>query len=207
MVQLEVYGYARSTCTQRVMILLEELELKYSFNEVDITAGEQKSKEFLELQPFGKVPYVVYGDRPLFESRSILRYISKLNRDIEDLHGGVNVDIWLEAESQNFNVPASKILYERAWKRAEDGEPDKAVIERSLKELESVIDVYEQRLESQDYIAGDDYSIADIAHVPTIYLLLKYGYKDVFKSRPNVYNWVKLILRRPAVRSVLEVTK
>jgi glutathione S-transferase len=205
MVQLEVYGYARSTCTQRVLILLEELELKYSFNEVDITAGEQQSKEYLELQPFGKVPYVVYGDRPLFESRSILRYISKLNRDIEDFHGGVNVDMWLEVESQNFSGPSTKILYERAWKK--DGEPDKSVIEASLEQLGRVLDVYEKRLEHQDYIAGDDFSIADISHIPYIYLMLKYGYKDVYKTRPNVYNWIKLILRRPAVRKVIEVTK
>jgi len=203
MVQLSVYGNPKATCTQRVLILLEELELKYNFKEVDLRKGEQKSEEYRRLQPFGKVPAVEYGEKTLFESRSILRYIARNNRDPMDLLGDVYVDMWLEVESQNFNPPASKIVYEKMFKD-KDSEPDQAVMKAEAKRLAEILDVYESRLETQEYIAGDNYSIADISHIPYAYCLLKCGYKDLFKSRPNVYNWLKRIMRRPAVKSVLD---
>ena len=75
MVQVDVYGDARATCTQRVLILLEELDLKYDLKSVDLSKGDHKTPEFMELQPFGKVPAIKYDDRVVFESRSILRKI------------------------------------------------------------------------------------------------------------------------------------
>ncbi|NBP00065.1 MAG: glutathione S-transferase family protein [Proteobacteria bacterium] len=203
MVQLSVYGYPKATCTQRVLILLEELELKYNFKQVDLRKGEQKSEDYLRLQPFGKVPVVEYGEKTLFESRSILRYIARNNRNPMDLLGDVYVDMWLEVESQNFNPPASKIVYEKMFKD-KDSEPNQELMKAEAKKLAEVLDVYESRLETQEYIAGDNYSIADISHIPYAYCLLKCGFKDLFKSRPNVYNWLKRIMRRPAVKAVLD---
>jgi glutathione S-transferase len=200
MVQLTVYGHAKATCTQRVLILLEELELKYDFNEIDLSNGEHKEEEYLKLQPFGKIPVVKYGDRVLFESRSILRYIAKNNKEPVNLLGDVNCDIWLEAESQNFNPHASAIISEKVFKKTND----EAVIKTNLEALERVLDVYEKRLTTQEYIGGDSYSIVDISHIPYAYMLLKSGFKEPFKSRPNVYSWLKRIMRREAVRNVLE---
>jgi glutathione S-transferase len=200
MVQLTVYGHPKATCTQRVLILLEELELKYDFNEIDLSLGQQKEKEFLQLQPFGQVPVVKYGDRTLFESRSILRYIARNNRTPTNLLGDVNCDIWLEAESQNFNPHAIAIISEKVFKKTNN----ETVIKENLEALEKVLDVYEARLASQEYIGGDSYSIADISHIPYAYMLLKSGFKTPFKARPNVYNWLKRVMRREAVRNVLE---
>lgn len=203
MVQVDVYGDLRATCTQRVIVLLEELDLKYDVKQINLSKGEQKSKEFLELQPFGKVPVVKYDDRVLFESRSILRYIAKNNTENNDLYGGTDVDIWLEVESQNYNPPVSKIVYEKVFKKWKGERPDMDVVESSVKELESVLDVYEKRLETVPYIAGDEFSIADISHIPYTNLLLKCGYKDLFKKRPNVYKWLKRIIKRDSVQYVI----
>jgi glutathione S-transferase len=203
MVKLSVYGYPKATCTQRVLIMLEELELKYEFKSVDLSKGEQKSEEYMQMQPFGKVPVVQYGEKTIFESRSILRYIAKHNRDPVDLLSDVYVDVWLEVESQNFNPPASKIVYEKMFK-SKDEPQDEQILTQEAKKLEEVLDVYERRLETNDYIGGDHYSLADIAHIPYAYCLLKCGYKELFKSRPHVYGWLKRIMKRPAVKAVLE---
>ena len=58
MVQLEVYGDPHSMCTQKILILLEELNLKYDLKKVDLLKNEQKDDEFLKINPFGKVPAV-----------------------------------------------------------------------------------------------------------------------------------------------------
>lgn len=216
MVNVVVYGDDKALCTQRVLIMLEELNLKYELKKVDLSKGEQRESEFLKLNPFGKVPAIEYGDRTLFESRSILRYIAKNNLDIEDLLGSTDTDLWLEVESQQFNPPASKIVYEKVFKKWSDetqdkpdkqGKPDQDILADSVKSLERVLDVYETQLENNTYISGDTYSIADISHIPYINQLLKCGYKNIFKSRPNVYKWIKKIIKRETVQSVLSESK
>ena len=207
MVNVKVYGDPVATCTQRILILLEELSLKYDFALVDLMKGEQKNEEFLKLQPFGKVPVLEYDNRVLFESRSILRYVSRNNQEIQDLLGDINVDIWLEVESQNFNPPASKIVYERVFKKWRGEEPDEEIVEKSLKELENVLDVYERRLSTNAFIGGESFSIADISHIPYANHLIKAGYKSIFKSRPNVYRWIKKIIKRDSVDYVMSWAK
>lgn len=209
MVNVEVYGDVKATCTQRVLILLEELNLKYSMKKVDLMKGEQKDPEYLKLNPFGKVPAIEYGDRTLFESRSILRYIAKNNLEIEDLLGDTDTDLWLEVESQHFNPPASKIVYEKVFKKwfDETQKPDEDVLLESVKQLEKVLDIYEERLGNHNYISGDNYTIADISHIPYINQLLRCGYKELFKSRTNLYKWVKRIIKRENVQYVLSEAK
>jgi glutathione S-transferase len=206
MIEVVLYGDKKTTCTQRILILLEELNLKYDFSNVDLKKGEQKTQEFLELQPFGKVPAISYGDRKLFESRCILRYIAKNNVEFEDLLGDAEVDLWLEVESQNFNPHASKIVYEKVFKKMMGQDCDEKIVDSSVVELEKVLDVYEKRLQNYPYIGGKVFSIADISHIPYTNHLLRCGFKEQFKSRPNVYKWVKRIMKRDSVENVLKQT-
>jgi glutathione S-transferase len=203
MVQVNVYGDAKATCTQRVLILLEELSLKYDMRPIDLSKGEQRGEEFMKLQPFGKVPALEYDDRVLFESRSILRYVAKNNNDIVDLLGDADTDIWLEVESQNYNPHVSKIVNERLFKKWRGEKPDMTIVENELKALEAVLDVYERRLSDVSFIGGDHFSIADISHIPYTNYMLRCGYKELYKSRPNVYRWVKQIIKRPSVKSLV----
>lgn len=203
MVKLIVNGDERALCTQRVLILLEELELKYSFKRIDLSKREHKTDEYLLLNPFGVVPVVEYGERKLFESRAILRYIARANRDTQNFLGDVNVDMWLEAEGHHFNPHISKIVYEKLWKGSD---PDEALIEKELEHVDVKLAVYNNQLEGKEFIAGDTFSIADIAHIPYAYAFLKCGYKDAIKKHINVYNWLKRIIRREAVRRVLDGT-
>lgn len=204
MVEVVLYGDKKATCTQKILILLEELNLKYDFSNIDLQKGEHKTPEFLELQPFGKVPAISYGDRKLFESRCILRYIAKNNVEFEDFLGDAEVDLWLEVESQNFNPHASKIVYEKVFKKMMGQECDEKIVDSSVVELEKVLDVYEKRLQNSTYIGGNDFSIADISHIPYTNHLLRCGFKELFKSRPNVYKWVKRIMKRNTVENVLK---
>ena len=139
MVKVNVYGDIKATCTQRVLVLLEELSLKYEIKPVDLSKGEQRGEEFMKLQPFGKVPAVEYDDRVLFESRSILRYIAKNNNDIVDLLGDVDTDIWLEVESQNYNPHVSKIVNEKLFKKWRGEKPDQEVVQNELEMLNQMI--------------------------------------------------------------------
>lgn len=212
MVKLVLHGDEKSTCTQKILILLEELELKYDFVNIELSSGKNKEKEYLYKQPFGKVPYIEYGEMGMFESRFILRYISKANRDIKDLYGEDNVyaDMWLEVEGQNFNPPISKIVWEKVYKKMfTEKEEDEKVVNESLIELEKVFSVYNNQLQDKEYLTGS-YSIADISHIPYMYKFIKCdsfkkeSAKEILKRYPNVYNWIRRLLKRDAVREVLK---
>lgn len=213
MVKLVVYGSKIATCTQRVLILLEELQLKYDLRELDLMKGHHKDPRYLQLQPFGKVPAVIYGDHKLFESRSILRYISKNNTDDIDLtlDDSVYVDMWLEVESQNFNPVISKYIYEKVFKKWKDPEAviDETVLSQALEEFIHVLDVYEKRLSESKYVGGDSFSIADISHVPYLHMFVNCGdeNKKFLKKYPHVYKWYKRMLTRDSVKDVLNLER
>ena len=209
MVKLTLYGNKMATCTQHILILLEELDLKYDLVSIDLMKGEHKTDEYMKKQPFGKVPVVEYDEHTLFESRSILRYISKNNTDYKDLTLNDNpyVDMWLEVESQNFNPPMSKFIYETVFKQWKDPNamPDHKVLESAINELRNVLDVYELRLDDLDFIGGNEFSIADISHIPYLHLFVKNKEcKHMLKrDYPNVYGWYKKMLRLDSVKNGL----
>lgn len=212
MVKLTLYGTKIATCTQRILILLEELNLKYELREIDLMKGQQKDPRYLSLQPFGKVPAIVYGDHKLFESRSILRYISKHNTEDIDLtlNDSPYVDMWLEVESQNFNPHISKFIYEKVFKKWKDPEAviDETVVNSALEDLGKVFDIYETRLQESKYIGGNSFSIADISHIPYLYMFVNAGseYKIFLKKYPHVYKWYKRMLMRDSVKDVLNIS-
>ena len=209
MVKLTVYGDPKSSCTQRVLILLEELELEYKLHSVDIQKKQNKDSKFLNLNPFGKVPVVRYGERILFESRAILRYISKNNSDepeydftLDDNH---EVNQWLEVESQTFNPIISKIVYEKVFKVMLDKETDTEIIKEQLELFKNVLTIYNEHLSLQKYIAGTEFSIADISHIPYLVYFVNSSkeYKNMLKEYPFVYKWFKRITSREAVKKIV----
>lgn len=71
---LKLYGSAMST--SRVLVTLLEMELPYEFILIDIAKGDQKSEEYVKLQPFGKVPVLDDDGFLMFESRAICKYLA-----------------------------------------------------------------------------------------------------------------------------------
>jgi glutathione S-transferase len=207
--KITLFGTKLATCTQRIMILLNELDLKYNFVNVDLKKGEQKLLEFKSMQPFGKIPVLMYQEteeseeKVLFESRSILRYLSNKYTKVIDLYPNVNTDIWLEAESQNYNPLASKLAYELVFKK-DNHLIDKELISKYMDELSSVLDIYNERLKYTKYIGGNTFTIADISHIPYTRLLMKSSseIKELFKSKRHVYHWWKKIISRPSFDAI-----
>lgn len=211
MVKVTLYGDKISTCTRSVLILLEELNLNYIFNNVDLSKGEHKNEKFIKMNPFGKVPILEYGKRTLIESRVMLKYIAKKNRDIEDFMGDINTDMWLEIENNQYYPIVSKLVYEKVFKKMKGEKADQNIVDEYLQKYNEVLKIYDQHLKNNKYLAGDSFTIADIAHIPYTYYFLKSGanedekhkFRSMFKQHRNVYDWFHRLLSRDAVKSVL----
>ena len=75
--QVKVFVDPRSTCSRTVLAVLNERGVEFEMNVVNLAAKDQKTPEHLAMQPFGRVPVLVDGDRTLFESKAIIKYIDQ----------------------------------------------------------------------------------------------------------------------------------
>eukprot|EP00877_Chromochloris_zofingiensis_P015182 jgi/Chrzof1/9918/Cz04g20230.t1 len=204
---LKVYGHPMSACTRRVLLMLEELQVPYDMQTLDLSAGEHKQPDYLKLQPFGKVPAMEDSDEgvTMFESRSILRYLGKKFVDNapelfpKDLKQCAAVDTWLEVEAQNFNPPANALVAQLVLNPILGQPVDTDVVAKNVQILEEVLDVYEKKLAERPYIAGQHFSIADISHMPLTHLMIAAPTtRRLFDDRHYLHEWWKKISERPA---------
>ncbi|XP_078158564.1 glutathione S-transferase 3-like [Carex rostrata] len=198
---IKVYGVALSSNVVRVIAALNEKGLEYELVPVDLAAGAHKKPEFLALNPFGQIPTIQDGDDTLFESRAITRYIATKYKE-----SGTNLipsslakfETWLQVESSQFYSPTSGIAFEFVVKPMIGMTTDPSNAEKKAEQLSAVLDVYEAHLAKNKYLAGDEFTLADLNHMPEIFLLLKTPKADLVNSRPHVKAWWENISARPA---------
>ncbi|RXW17598.1 hypothetical protein EST38_g8248, partial [Candolleomyces aberdarensis] len=189
---LTLYGYPRSTCTQHVAMTLHEKGVPFKFVLVDLGKGEHKSPGFLDKMPFGQVPYIDDDGFILYESRAIANYLAEKYADQgtplipKDLKAKALFEQAASIEAFNYNPSASKAVFDKIFKQQLTGVPaDEALFESLMAELGKKLDVYDQILSKQKYLAGDQVTLADLSHLPYAELLSQVGAK-VFEERPNV---------------------
>ncbi|BBN17050.1 glutathione S-transferase [Marchantia polymorpha subsp. ruderalis] len=207
----QVHGTAPSTCTGRVLIALYEKNVEdFQIVEVDLMKGEHKSPEFLKNQPFGQIPFIVDGDVQLFESRAICRYVAHKYADQgTPLYGATAADAalteqWLEVEAQNYNGPIAALVFNLVFAPMFGAPRDDAVVAAQTAKLEAVLDVYEQRLSESKFLAGDFFSLADLAHMTYTHYLINMAHQGaMFDSRPHVKAWVAELFARPSYQKWL----
>jgi len=193
----------------KASIMLEELGLAYQVREYDLLQGENFSPEFLALNPVGRLPTIVDHDvegEPLaiYGTAAILLYLAEKTgrllptrrreraKAIEWL-GIVAGDIGPAYSGQFvFNVIASeKIPY---------------AIELYNKLCSRMTATLEQQLARTRYLAGDEYSIADIIAYPVATVSMK-RYPGNLDGHPNVARWVDELAQRPAVIKGMQVPR
>ncbi|KAL4563611.1 hypothetical protein LXL04_027656 [Taraxacum kok-saghyz] len=207
---VKVYGPAYAS-PKRVLVCLVEKDIDFETVPVNLFTGENKTPEFLKLQPFGSVPVIQDGDFTLFESRAIIRYYAEkyksqgtdlLGKTIEE-EGLVNQ--WLEVEAHIFEPPVFNLVQQIMFSPYFGLTGDEKVIKESEEKLAKVLDVYEDRLSKSKYLAGDFFSLADLSHLGfTDYLVGPCGKGYMIKDRKHVSAWWDDITSRPSWKKVIE---
>ncbi|XP_059451945.1 glutathione S-transferase F11-like [Corylus avellana] len=209
---VKVYGTVRSACVQRVLACLLEKEVDFDVVHVDLEAGEQKRPEFLVLQPFGQVPAIEDGYLKLYESRAIIKYYAAKYADHgpnllgSSLEERALVDQWLEVEAHNFNDLVYTLVLQLVILPRMGKPGDLALAHSCEQKLETVLDVYEQRLSKSSYLAGETFSLADLSHLPGIrYLMNEAKMGNLVTERKNVNAWWEDISNRPAWKKLMQL--
>jgi len=200
----------------KVSIALEELALAYEPNLVSFEENDQRSPEFLSLNPNGKIPAIIDPDGPggrplaLFESGAILVYLAdKAGRLVpRDPAGRYEALQWLMFQMGGIGPMFGQVGFfvKFAGKDFEDKRPR----DRYVAEAKRLLGVLEGRLAGRAWILGDEYSIADIATFPWVRNLVGfYGAGDLveFPKYANVKRVLDAFVKRPAVEKGLVIPK
>ena len=194
----------------KVTMLLEEVGVPYEIKPVDISAGDQFKPDFLKISPNNRMPAIVDhvpadGGAPIavFESGAILLYLAeKTGRFLPaDLRRRTSVLEWLFWQVGGLGPMAGQNHHFAQYAP----EQIRYAVDRYVKETNRLYGVLDHRLEGRAFIAGTDYSIADMAAYPWIVPHKRQGQNlDDF---PNVKRWFETIRARPATIRAYEKGK
>jgi GST-like protein len=203
---IEVYSWATPN-GHKVHIMLEECGLPYRVVPVDIGAGDQFAPDFLAISPNNKIPAIVDPVGPdgapisLFESGAILMYLAgKTGRLLPpDTRGRYEVLQWLMFQMSSIGPMLGQTHHFRLYAPEKLDYP----IRRYTNEARRLYGVMDSRLAKSRYIAGHDYSIADIAIFPWLRSWKNQGID--WNEHPHLKGWFDEIAARPAVQRGVEV--
>lgn len=192
---------------RKVSVMLEECGLAYNVHPIDIGKGDQFKPEFVAIDPNSKIPAIVDSDGPdgkpfpLFESGAILIYLSgKTGKFLPAATRGKYVALqWLMFQMGGVGPFFGQVHhFLRAAK-----EPVPYAIDRYVKEKDRLYGVLDKRLGEAKYLAGTEYTIADIATYPWV---ARYEWhKTDLNQFPNVKRWFDAISQRQAVQRGMKV--
>ena len=181
---------------KKISIMLEEIKYDYKITKVNISKDEQFTTEFKKISPFSKIPVIKdhKNNNIIFESGAILIYLGEQSGKLYDQDKRTIINQWLMAQMayigpmlgqhhqfHHYNSGKSEFGEDRYFK----------ICTRIYKELD-------ERLAQADYLAGNFYSIADIATFPWI---ARHEWHDIgLKKYKNLSRWYELISRREAVQ-------
>ena len=191
----------------KIRLYLEETALPYRIVPVRLSAGEQFAPEFLAISPNAKIPVIVDhapvdgSERVVvFESGAILLYLAEKRGRLLPAgdRGRLEALQWLFWQTSALGPMAGQAGYFRVYaaKRVPDA------IERYTRELRRLYAVLDRRLEGRTFIAGDSYSIADVACYPWIVPHAPHG--QHLAEFPSLARWFRSIADRPATRRVYD---
>ena len=194
---LILYGVG-SPNVVKVGILLEELGLTYELRYVGVFKGDQFKTELLVQNPLGKVPVLVDAalGRPLYESGAILFYLAERFAKFLPEHGPDRYEVmqWVMVQMANIGPAFGQLNHFRnALKKGDEPYAEARFAEQSRR-LYKLLD---DRLQEQPWVAGNAYSIADMAIYPWSLYLERHGFPP--SEYPALVRWREGIAARPAV--------
>ena len=198
----------------KVSIALEEMGLAYEPHAVNITKNETWGPEFLSLNPNGKIPAIIDPNGPdgqaigLFESGAILLYLADKSGKLIPADP---IGRWETIQWVFFQMAAVGPMFGQVGffnKFAGKDYEDKRPLKRYVDESKRLLGVLNTRLDGRQWLMGDEYTIADVAHLGWVRNLIGFyeaGELVGIKDFPNVLAWLDRGLARPAVQKGLDI--
>jgi len=199
---ITLYHDVPSSNSDRVKIALAEKGLKWEGIRVRLANREQKTPEFLKLNPYGKIPVLAEEGKVLFESCIINEYLDEKYPDPPLMPK----DPYLRARGRVLVDYALNYAHEPYWDlrgemRKPEAERDTRTVEEKRQQLRILLEYLETALGDKAFFLGD-LSLADIAIVPRMLRAETYGALPA-PSLPRLNSWLERMKGRPSVKAIL----
>ena len=179
----------------KISIMLEEIGYEYKVTSVDLGKDEQFKSDFLKISPFGKIPAIIdhQNNESIFESGAILTYLADKSGKLFNKKDRLVINQWLMAQVGTVGPMFGQhhVFHHFNPGKSEFGE------ERYLSIAKRIYGELDTRLKDSKFLAGDNYTIADIATWPW---LARHEWHDIgLKNYQNLSRWYQQISGREAV--------
>ena len=192
---------------RKVSVMLEEIGLPYRVHAIDITKGEQHKPEYVAINPNAKIPAIMDSEGPdgkpitLFESGAILIYLAEKTGKLLSTDPRMR---YLTLQWLMFQMGGIGPMFGQAHHFLKFApEPVPYAQERYTKEVRRLYGVLDARLKAVPYLAGGEYSIADVATYPWVSRCEWHCVE--LADFPNVKSWFERVGGRPAVQKGMAV--
>ena len=199
----------------KAIIALEELQLPYELHVVDITQGDQMTKEFLALNPNNKIPAMLDPNGAdgepvaIWESGAILIYLAEKTGQLLPVAGADRYAVlqWLMWQMGGLGPTMGQVgfFHKYAGREFEDKRP----LQRYVDESRRLLGVLDRQLDGRDWLVDDTYSIADIAVFPWVRNFVEWyeaGELVGFDAFTNVARVLEQFVARDAVKRALQAS-
>ena len=179
----------------KISIMLEEIKLDYKVTKVNLSEGEQHKPEFKKISPFNKIPVITDHEinKSVFESGAILMYLGEKSNMFYPEENRLEINQWLMAQ---MGLIGPMIGQHHQFHYYHQGKSEWGE-ERYFKITRKLYEDLEARLSQSDYLAGKEYSIADIA---TWSWIARHKRHDIgLENFKGLSRWYVDIAKRPAV--------
>ncbi len=188
---------------KKISIMLEEIKFDYKITKVNLFKDEQHKPEFRKLSPFSKIPVIIDHDNneSLFESGAILIYLGEKSGKFYDQKDRTTINQWLMGQMAYVGPMLGQHHQFHHYNpgKSEFGE------NRYLKIAGQIYKDLNDRLSKSNFLAGQNYTIADIATFPWI---ARHEWHDIgLKKFTNLKRWYEEISNREAVQKGYDLLK
>jgi len=192
----------------KITIALAEMGLPYTLHMVNIGAGDQFKPEFLKLSPNNRMPAIIDSEGPdgapisIFESGAILQYLARKTGQFygKTARDRITVDQWLMWQMGGVGPMAGQAHHFLKYAPAMEPPHDLPYAkDRYRNETCRLYRVLDRQLANHDFVAGDFFSIADMAIWP--WASLWQGQEQTLDDKPHMKRWLDAVAARPGVQA------
>ena len=192
---IELYS-ANTPNGKKISIMLEEIGYEYKVIKIDLNKGDQFKPEFKKISPFSKIPVIIdqYNNKNIFESGAILMYLAEQSGKFYDTKDRLEINQWLMAQMGYVGPMLGQHHQFHHYNpgKSQFGE------ERYFKISKRIYEKLDERLSQSRFLAGENYTIADIGTFPWI---ARHEWHDIgLKNYKNLTRWYVEISEREAVK-------
>ncbi len=189
---------------RRVSIMLEEVELPYRVHRVNLVKGEQRQAAFLQLNPSGRIPVLedqLDADSEaivITQSTAILQYLAEKSGKLlpDSIQSRAKVYEWMHFHA----IDIGSLIFSAFYLQQRCLPKQIEAAEQLRNRVHELYYFFDQQLSNNEYLAGDEYSIADITALPAVITQ-----EQTLSEYVNLTRWLQGLKQRPAVKRGLAI--